>query len=75
MKIKIKGVCVDINKPRTQEDLTRLLNVCKSEASTASGPRKSFIIMIIKMIDNKLMKEYNNQSNKIKVYEKTIELA
>tara|TARA_R110002074_G_scaffold345874_1_gene516248 strand:+ start:146 stop:373 length:228 start_codon:yes stop_codon:yes gene_type:complete len=59
MKIKIKGVCVDINKPRTQEDLTRLLNVCKSEVSTASQPRKSFINMFVQIIENKLKKEYN----------------
>jgi hypothetical protein len=75
MKIKIKGVCVDINRPRTQEDLNRLLNVCKSEASTASGARKQFIHMIIKMIDSKLTKEYYS-STKINIYEeKTVKLA
>ena len=59
MKIKIKGVCVDINRPRTQEDLNRLLNVCKSEASTASQPRKSFINMFVQIIEKKLKKENN----------------
>jgi len=57
MKIKIKGVCVDINKPRTREDLNRLLDVCKSEAKTASQPKKSFIHMIIQIVDTKLKKE------------------
>jgi len=74
MKIKLKGVCVDINRPRTQEDLNRLLNVCKSEAKTASGAKKAFINMMIKMINRKLKKE-NYSSTKINSYEKTIELA
>ena len=59
MKVKIKGVCVDINKPRTQKDLNRLLNVCKSEAVVASQPRKSFINMFVQIIEKKLKKEYN----------------
>ena len=75
MKIKIKGVCVDINRPRTQEDLNRLLNVCKSEAKTASKARKAFIQMLIKVIDRKLRKEYYS-STKINTYEKeTVKLA
>ena len=56
--IKLRGVCVDINKPRSQQDLTRLLNVCKSEVSTASGSKKAFINMIMQVIDSKLTKEY-----------------
>lgn len=74
MKIKIKGICVDINKPRSQKDLNRLLNVCKSEALTASGARRSLISMLIQMVEDKLMKEYNS-TTKINTYEKTIELA
>ncbi len=75
MKIKIKGVCVDINRPRTQDDLNRLLNVCKSEVKTSKGARRQFIRMIIKMIDRKLTKEYYS-STKIKSYEKqTVKLA
>ena len=74
MKIKIKGVCVDINKPRTLEDLNRLLNVCKSEASTASGARKAFINMFIGIISKKLMKENYFINQKYK-HENKIELA
>ena len=36
MRIKLKGVCVDINKPRSKEALTRLLEVCKTEYLTAT---------------------------------------
>lgn len=75
MKIKIKGVCVDINRPRTQEDLNRLLNVCKSEAKTASKARKAFIQMLIKVIDRKLRKE-NYSTIKTNAYEeKELKLA
>jgi hypothetical protein len=63
MKIRIKGVCVDINKPRSKEALTRLLTVCKIEAKTAAQPRKSFIKMLIPMIKTKLKKEYNLINN------------
>jgi len=58
MMIKLRGVCVDINKTRSQKDLNRLLSVCKSEVSTTSGSKKAFINMIIQVIDNKLTKEY-----------------
>ena len=68
MMIKLRGVCVDINKPRSQKDLTRLLTVCKSEVLTASGPKQSFIKMIIQVIDNKLTKEYYS-INQIHNYE------
>ena len=58
MKIRIKGVCVDINKPRSQNDLNRLLDVCKSEALIATGAQREFIQILINIIDKKLMKEY-----------------
>ena len=74
MKIKLKGVCVDINKPRSKEALTRLLNVCKSEVKVCKQPKKAFIKMLIKMIDKKLKKEYYiNQNNAYE--EKTLELS
>jgi hypothetical protein len=63
MKIKIKGVCVDINKPRSKEALTRLLTICQIEVETAAQPRKSFINMLIPMIKTKLKKEYNLINN------------
>ena len=75
MKVKIKGVCVDINKPRTQKDLNRLLNVCKSEASTALGTRKSFIQMTIDMLEEKLIKEYYSITKTITNEEKQLELS
>ena len=68
MKIKLRGVCVDINKPRSQRDLSRLLNVCKSEVSTASGSKKALIQMIMQVIDSKLTKEYYS-INQIHNYE------
>mgnify|MGYP006125137161 CR=1 FL=1 len=74
MKIKLRGVCVDINKPRSQSDLTRLLNVCKSEILTASGSKKAFINMIIQVIDNKLTKEYYS-INQMHNYEEDVKLA
>ena len=74
MKIKLKGVCVDINKPRSKEAFTRLLTVCKREVETSVGPKKDFIDMIIKVIDNKLMKEYCT-INQINNYEETVKLA
>jgi len=75
MKIKLKGVCVDINKPRSKEALVSLLNVCKAEVNRSKQPRKAFIKMFIKVIDKKLKKEYYpiNQINNYE--EKNIKLA
>lgn len=68
MTIKINGVCVKVTQSTTQTELNNLLNVCKLEASTASGSRQSFIYMIIDMISSKLTKE--NYINQINTYEK-----
>ena len=58
MKIKLKGICVDINKPRSEEALMLLRSVCKTEMGEASVTKKAFLIMIIEIIDNKVKKEY-----------------
>lgn len=74
MRIKLKGVCVDINKPRSKEALTRLLEVCKTEYLTAKLAKKAFIKMLINMIEKKLKKEYHS-INKITKYEEKAKLA
>jgi hypothetical protein len=71
MMIKLRGVCVDINKPRSHQDLKRLLTVCKSEVSTASGAKKEFINMIMQVIDSKLTKEYYSINQTYKYEEET----
>ena len=73
--IKLKGVCVDINKPRSVKDLTRLLTVCKSEVLTASGDKLAFINMIIQVIDNKLTKEYYPINQNYNYEETTLKLS
>ena len=74
MRIKLKGVCVDINKPRSKEALLKLLKVCKTEYSSAKQPKKGFIKMIISMVEKKLKKEYY-PINKINNYEYKSKLA
>ena len=74
MRIKLKGVCVDINKPRSKEALTTLLKVCKVEHLTAKHPKKAFIKMFINIIEKKLKKEYYS-INKITKYEEEAKLA
>lgn len=56
--IKLKDICVDINRPKSLDDLKRLKNVCKIELkkSQIEKSKKDFLIMIINMVDNKLEK-------------------
>ena len=74
MRIKLKGMCVDINKPRSKEALTRLLELCKTEHLIAKQPKKAFIKMFINIIEKKLKKEYYS-INKITKYEEKAKLA
>tara|TARA_R110002051_G_scaffold323362_1_gene416738 strand:- start:3597 stop:3821 length:225 start_codon:yes stop_codon:yes gene_type:complete len=74
MRIKLKGVCVDINKPRSKEALTTLLKVCEVEYITAKQPKKAFIKMFINIIEKKLKKEYC-PINKINTYEEKAKFA
>lgn len=60
MKLKIKGICVDINRPESLNDLKRLKNVCKTELEETQieKSRREFLSMIVNMIDNKLEKTF-----------------
>jgi hypothetical protein len=58
MKIKLKGICVDINKPRNLSELLKLRVVCMTEYYTAKKAKRELLEMIIHIIDRKVELDY-----------------
>jgi hypothetical protein len=57
MKIKLKGICVDINKPRELKELQILKTVCIGELEQSSKPKKAFLNMVIRIINRRVKQE------------------
>ena len=54
MKIKLKGVGIDIKKERSIEKLQKLVEICKLEQVSCKLPKKEFLQMIINMIHTRI---------------------
>ena len=58
MMLKIKDIRVDINRPKSLDDLKRFKDVCKTELENTliEKPRKEFLMMVVTMIDKRMEK-------------------
>ena len=54
MKIKLKGVCIDIKKERSIKKLQKLLEICKLEQVSSKLPKREFLQIIINMIHTRI---------------------
>jgi len=54
MKIRLKGICVDINKPKNIERLLKLQTACNEELKSCNRAKREFIKVLLKLINNKL---------------------
>jgi len=71
MKIKLKGICVDINKPRNLSELLKLRVVCMSEYYTSKKAKRELLEMIIHIIDRKVDIDFKQpalETSKIKTF-------
>tara|TARA_R110002096_G_scaffold144684_1_gene301807 strand:- start:18 stop:236 length:219 start_codon:yes stop_codon:yes gene_type:complete len=54
MMIKLKGICVDINKSKSLDKLKQLKIVCHEELKECDKAKKGFIKFILRLLDDKL---------------------
>mgnify|MGYP003627895108 CR=1 FL=1 len=54
MKVKLKNICVDINKPKSIDKLRQLKTVCEDELKICTEIKKGFILFILQMVNKKL---------------------
>tara|TARA_R110000744_G_scaffold347080_2_gene452626 strand:- start:247 stop:450 length:204 start_codon:yes stop_codon:yes gene_type:complete len=54
MKIKLKGVCIDIKKERSIKKLQKLVEICKLEQVSCKLPKREFLQIIINMIHTRI---------------------
>ena len=54
MKIKLKGICIDIKKERSIEKLNTLIKICRIEQKSSSLPKKEFLQIIIEMVSKRI---------------------
>ena len=60
MMVKLKNVCVDINKPKSIDKLKQLKIVCEEELKTCNKIKKGFILFVLQMVNKKLKKLASN---------------